>query len=193
MDVIEDYANVVVELIVGEEDPVRISNYKPNDEGCVELFYTRPGARSDFLFFLKGLPVSINLLRRGEYVFSEPVECAIGTKNERPDIFLSWETFCERTLPPTLDISPDKDDEEDEEDEEDEDDDEDEEEEDDPTIQEEIEESGQTSVVVDGNEEDKDLKDKKDKERNTDVTDPDTGSGQDTDDTTFTEKITKPL
>ena len=102
-EIIDDSANVVVEFIVSGEDPVRISNFKPDSNGCVELFYTSPSASPLFLFFLKGKPVSINLLRGGQYVFSEPVQCALGSKNEDPDLFLDWESFCDKTLPPLFD------------------------------------------------------------------------------------------
>ena len=46
--------------------------------------------------------MSVTLLRGGEYVFSEPVECVVGIKNEDPDLFLEYEDFCEATLPPVL-------------------------------------------------------------------------------------------
>ena len=106
-EVIDDAANVVVEFIVAGDDPVRISNYRPDANGCVELFYTSPSASPLFLFFLKGKPVSINLLRGGQYVFSEPVECVLGSKNEDPDQFLGWESFCDKTLPPFFDTTED--------------------------------------------------------------------------------------
>ena len=35
-------------------------------------------------------------------MFSEPVECVVGIKNEDPDLFLDYEDFCDATLPPIL-------------------------------------------------------------------------------------------
>ena len=53
-EVINDAENIKIEVIIGTNDPVRISNYRPDDNGCVELFYTSPDASPLFLFFLKG-------------------------------------------------------------------------------------------------------------------------------------------
>ena len=81
---IEDYGDVAVDVTVGQRDPVRITNYSPNAEGCVELFYTPPHWDTLFLFFLKGLPVKVNLFRTafGSHVFDEPVECAFGSMSD---------------------------------------------------------------------------------------------------------------
>ena len=102
---------MAIEVVVGDRSPVRISNYSPNSRGCVELFYTPPDPQPLFLFFLKGLPVSVRLLKGEEYVFSEPSECVLGTRNAGPDSFLSWASFCQQTVPLIFDISSEEEDE----------------------------------------------------------------------------------
>ena len=39
LGVIQDFEDVDIEITVGPEDPVRISNYEPDDYGCVEFYY----------------------------------------------------------------------------------------------------------------------------------------------------------